>query len=55
MQAETAPSEVQHVVKPIVLLVDDEENILKSLTRTLRKCAVDVITATSGKDALYIM
>ncbi|WP_420590084.1 HD domain-containing phosphohydrolase [Bacterioplanoides sp.] len=56
MQAEIAPSEVQQdAVKPIVLLVDDEENILKSLTRTLRKCAVDVVTATSGKDALYIM
>ena len=41
--------------KPIVLLVDDEENILKSLRRTLRRSEVDIVTATSGRDALYIM
>lgn len=42
-------------IKPIVLLVDDEENILKSLRRTLRRSEVDIVTATSGRDALYIM
>jgi len=41
--------------KPIVLLVDDEENILKSLRRTLRRSEVEIVTATSGRDALYIM
>lgn len=56
MQADIKPSEMpQKAVKPTVLLVDDEENILKSLTRTLRKCSVDVVTATSGKEALFIM
>lgn len=55
MQADIAQSQQQDVVKPIVLLVDDEENIVKSLARTLRKCAVDIVTATSGKEALYVM
>ena len=42
-------------VYPTVLLVDDEENILKSLRRTLRRSDVDIVTATSGREALYIM
>lgn len=43
------------LIKPTVLLVDDEENILKSLRRTLRRSQVEIVTATSGRDALYIM
>jgi len=35
-----------------ILLVDDKELILYSLSKTLRNRGVDVTTATNGKDAL---
>ena len=41
--------------KPVVLIVDDEENILKALTRSLGRIDVDIVTATSAGDALYIL
>ena len=34
--------------KPVVLIVDDEENILKALTRSLGRIDVDIVTATSA-------
>jgi len=41
--------------KPVILLVDDEENILHALRRSLNRMEVQVITASSGSDALYIL
>ncbi|NMT62949.1 HD domain-containing phosphohydrolase [Marinobacter orientalis] len=38
-----------------LLLVDDEENILRSLQRTLRREPYDIVTATSGEDALALL
>lgn len=38
-----------------LLLVDDEENILRSLQRTLRKEPYDVCTAASGEEALALL
>lgn len=38
-----------------VLLVDDEENIVSSLNRTLRKEPYNVLTATSGKEGLEVI
>ncbi|PXX92497.1 two-component system response regulator [Marinobacter vulgaris] len=40
---------------PRLLLVDDEENILRSLKRTLRKESYDICTATSGDEALSLL
>lgn len=41
--------------KPTLLLVDDEENILKSIRRALRSINVNVVMATSGKQGLEIL
>lgn len=41
--------------KPVVLSVDDEANVLKSLKRTLRKIDIELLTATSGKEGLDIL
>ena len=38
--------------RPSVLLIDDDETIRKSLSRTLRKEGFDVDTAADGKQAL---
>ena len=38
--------------KPTLLLVDDEENILKAIRRALRSINVNVLMATSGKEGL---
>src|SRR3989337_1672830 len=38
-----------------VLLVDDEENILNALNRTLRKEQYRILTATNGADGLSIL
>ncbi len=40
--------------QPRILCVDDEENILKALVRTLRR-KYDVTTASSGREALAIL
>lgn len=42
-------------MKPAILFVDDEENILSSLVRLFRKEDYEVLTATSGADGLKIM
>lgn len=42
-------------MKPAILFVDDEENILSSLVRLFRKEEYDLLTATSGADGLKIM
>lgn len=39
---------------PRVLCVDDEENILKAIKRSLRK-HFDITTANSGKEGLEIL
>ena len=41
--------------RPKVLCVDDEESILKSLKRCLRRAGVDVSLATSGEEALALL
>ncbi|MFT4862214.1 MAG: adenylate cyclase [Pseudohongiellaceae bacterium] len=41
--------------KPMVLAVDDEKNVLNAITRTLRTLDVDVLTASSGAEALRMM
>ena len=38
--------------KPTLLIVDDEESILKSLTRTLVDEGLNILTALSGNQAL---
>lgn len=42
-------------MKPAVLFVDDEENILSSLVRLFRKEDYELLTATSGTDGLKIL
>ena len=39
----------------VLLLVDDEENIVKSLSRTLRRDGYEILTASSGESALEIL
>ena len=41
--------------RPVVLSVDDEENVLKSIKRTLRKVDAEIITASSGQAGLEIL
>lgn len=41
--------------KPTLLLVDDEENILKAIRRALRSINVHVLMATSGKQGLELL
>lgn len=41
--------------KPIILLVDDEEMVLKALTRTLLDPDWELLTANSGAQALALM
>jgi response regulator RpfG family c-di-GMP phosphodiesterase len=41
--------------KPTVLLVDDEENILKSIRRALRANNINILMATSGKEGLELL
>ena len=38
-----------------LLLVDDEENILRSLTRALRRDGYQILTATSAREALELL
>jgi len=38
-----------------LLLVDDEENILKSLSRTLRRDGYKILTASSGEEGLNVL
>ena len=42
-------------VKAKVLLVDDEENILRSLRRLLADEEYEVVTATGGEEGLRIL
>ncbi len=41
--------------KPVILSVDDEENVLKSLKRTLRKVDAEILTANSGPAGIEIL
>ena len=47
--------DTDRIAKPIVLLVDDEENIIRALQRTLSRIGVDIVSATSAREALYIL
>ena len=42
-------------MRPAILFVDDEENILSALVRLFRKEDYEIVTAASGLDALKIM
>ena len=49
-------SEVPPVLqRPVLLLVDDEEQILSALRRTLRKEGYEIVTAESPRTALRIL
>lgn len=41
--------------RPTILLVDDEENVLNSLKRSLRRENYTILTATSGEEAMDII
>jgi len=43
------------VVKAVVLAVDNEQNVLSAITRTLRSIDAEVVTASCGADALKMM
>jgi response regulator RpfG family c-di-GMP phosphodiesterase len=43
------------VTRPTILCVDDEANVLKALKRLLRKEPYEIITASSGDEALEII
>src|SRR3989304_5476548 len=42
-------------MKPTVLLVDDDDNILYGLVRALRKQPYQLLTAKSGDEAMLIL
>ncbi len=42
-------------MKPIVLLIDDDENLLLGLERALRKLPYQMLTAKSGDEAMQIL
>jgi len=50
-------TELQHTspMQRTLLIVDDEENILKALTRLLRRDGYLIFTAGSGKDGLMVL
>jgi DNA-binding NtrC family response regulator len=41
--------------KPVILIIDDEENVLSALNRLLRKEPYSVVTTTSPKKALKFL
>ena len=49
------PMETMRQEKPGILFVDDEENVLKALSRLFLDESYDVYTATSGAEGLEIM
>lgn len=53
--ADTAATNSPAMDKPIVLIVDDEESILNALKRSLGKIGVEIVTASTAADALYIL
>ncbi|WP_312679709.1 EAL domain-containing protein [Stutzerimonas nitrititolerans] len=46
---------VADAVEPTLLLLDDEQNILKALARVLRREGYKILTATSAKDAFALL
>lgn len=48
-------SSTEAIHQPTILFVDDEPNILKSLTRLFRSCGYTIRTADNGIDALEIL
>ena len=43
------------IANAVVLAVDDEQNVLSAITRTLRSIDAEVVTASCGADALKMM
>jgi len=41
--------------KPVLLSVDDDQNILKLIEKTLSKLDIEVLTASSGKEGLAVL
>lgn len=54
-KADTSATNSSAMDKPIVLIVDDEESILNALKRSLGRVGVEIITASTAADALYIL
>lgn len=52
---EIAPTDLDADNKPVVLLVDDHQDILQFVTRDLRQQGFDVLTAENGQQALDIV
>lgn len=50
-----APSKVVSDTKPGVLCVDDEQDILDALKRTLRTAGCRIFTAISGQEGLNLL
>ncbi|MBN1908945.1 MAG: response regulator [Pirellulales bacterium] len=46
---------MDHTSGPIVLFVDDDENILRGLTRVLRNQPYRLFTARSGEEAMRVL
>ena len=46
---------VADAVEPTLLLLDDEQNILRALARVLRREGYKILTATSAKDAFALL
>ena len=46
---------MDHTSDPIVLFVDDDENILRGLTRVLRNQPYRLFTARSGEEAMRVL
>ena len=42
-------------MSPLVLLVDDDENLLLGLRRVLRRDSLEILTARSGSEALRVL
>ena len=54
MNLETDTSTIE-IVQPVLLLVDDEENILNSLRRLFRRDGYKILCASSGQEGLEVL
>ena len=53
--SDEAPAAVASATGPRVLLVDDEQNVLRALKRAFRRTGWEVVLAASGAEALAAM